>query len=84
VYAVGARLVVLAMSFVAKYPGNCAECGRTFQPGDEVEYRTVEGLPGSQIVALHDHTESALLDEVGHKPAGVCPQCFLVHVGDCF
>ena len=70
------------MSFAAKYPGKCGECGRRFQAGEEVEFR-YNDWSEREIVALHDHSDSALLDEIGKKPSEVCPRCFLVHKGEC-
>jgi hypothetical protein len=72
------------MSFAAKYPGTCGECGRRFQPGDQVEYQPGDDPSEDRVlVALHDHADSALLAEVGRKPSKVCARCFMVHAGEC-
>lgn len=61
-------------SFTARFPGICEECQEGFEKGDEVRY------DGDHLVhADPDDCEAA-------RPAPTaapCPECFMVHAGDC-
>lgn len=62
-------------SFSAKYRGLCAgECGETIRVGDEVVFVDNELM----------HTACVSDPAPGGRVESVCPDCFLVHTGECF
>lgn len=60
------------MSFPARHKGSCTECWEPINVGDFVEYNDKGGLV---------HTECPELERPEKEP---CPDCFLIHAGECF
>lgn len=85
------------MAFIARYPGECAKCGKRFRKGAFIQYdekdkvqhvgdcddATDDAPTGELEEREYDRSEYAHYEEVGRKPAGVCGKCFLVHAGEC-
>lgn len=63
------------MSFYARYFGTCAEpnCGQKIVPGEAVTYVDDE--------LVHEECPEKLPERPERPP---CPDCFLVHAGECF
>lgn len=71
--------------FPASYPGECPECGGDFIQGDRVRY-----------VQAHDEGpvhEECTIGSAGYtarkpRPSAIrtppCPECGLMHAGECF
>lgn len=65
------------MSFLAKWPGECADCGDTFISGTELMYdmdHNIVHCPTCPDVAL-------IRKALREQPA--CPKCYLIHKGEC-
>jgi hypothetical protein len=62
------------MSFQAKYPGRCGSCDERIDVGDEVRYDDDE--------LVHDRCKALAADEQGDLTK-VCPDCWLLHSGEC-
>lgn len=82
----------MTVSFVAKYDGRCGRCRLRFSAGAKVYYEEDEVVldhdcqdDGPPLAGGGDKYDEQLKasKEIGHKPKGVCPRCFLVHVGEC-
>lgn len=65
------------MSFQARYPGSCSNCGERFRPGAIVRYE-------DSVLVLDHECDQACGEDIGMKPENVCRRCFLVHNGECF
>lgn len=62
-------------TFTAKYSGPCAGCPNRIEPGQEV-VRDDEGLVHADC--------GPSIDQLGVAPdETVCPDCFMVHSGEC-
>ena len=60
-------------TFTARFAGICAGCDEEFEAGSEVMYEE------DQIV----HADPSECIRIAQENAP-CPECFLVHAGDCF
>jgi hypothetical protein len=59
--------------FVARYRGECADCGDRIEPGQQVTYVDDELT----------HADCADGTAPARRDPGPCPHCWLVHRGDC-
>jgi hypothetical protein len=60
-------------TFEAKFPGLCEDCGGGFEAGDEVRYQ------GDDLV----HADPDGCEAMKPVTGAPCPECFMVHAGDC-
>lgn len=61
------------MSFAAKYPGRCQDCGERFEAGD-------------QITILHYgtiHADCNAAAPTPERPVTICPKCWLAQPCGC-
>jgi hypothetical protein len=69
------------MSFTAKFPGQCGNCGAKFPAGVELCY--VDDV----LTLADEHDCEAKQPEdwesFGKPQTGVCNRCFTVHAGEC-
>lgn len=63
---------------VARYPGECADCGHRFMPGIEIGYRDGEG----ELCCGYCLDNPDLDDAI--PTCAPCPACRLTHAGECF
>lgn len=67
------------MTFNAKYPGRCGDCGERFDVGDFIKYNG----PG---LLVHSDCEWAAvtMDDFTLGPREtICPDCYTIHAGEC-
>lgn len=64
------------MSFEAKYHGRCVGCDERIEPGDQVEYNADEEL-------VHVHCDDQTDPDAPLRNERKCPDCFLIHAGEC-
>lgn len=65
------------MSFLASYPGTCAECSGRIKPGELIE----QTPPGGWAYSHVECPEVAELAAPASTP--LCPSCFIYHRGEC-
>jgi hypothetical protein len=61
------------MSFTAKYPGECADCGSDIVPGDDVSFDRNDDLVHRVCPDQPDDVAMGTL----------CDRCFCYHAGEC-
>ncbi len=59
------------MSFTARFPGRCPDCGEAIAPGDVVEYD--DRIPARVVHVDCDDTAPA----PSERPVAVCDRCWL-------
>lgn len=67
------------MSFIARFPGTCTECGDRIEPGDEVS--RAAGAGGYSHVTCPDSIEGR--DDRAALMQPRCGRCGLNHPGEC-
>lgn len=67
------------MSFPAKYPGRCADCGEAFPAGTEIGFNADDKTVHVGGCPEPEPTEMDL--RPGERP---CGSCQLVHRGECW
>ncbi len=63
------------MSFQARYSGQCAACGERIYEGARVEYE-------DDFLVHVDCPERVNVD-VPQRNERTCPDCYLIHAGEC-
>lgn len=66
------------MNFPARYDGWCSRCKTAITIGDTLTYTDDDG-------AIHAHCQAVEPDDplaVGKRET-VCPDCYLIHAGEC-
>lgn len=66
------------MSFTARYPGFCTACDERTHPGDEVDY-----LDGERTKIVHANCPELADLDAPQRNERQCPDCFLIHAGEC-
>lgn len=61
-------------TFTARFSGICEDCHEGFEKGDEVRYK------GTDLVHADSDDCLAAMPATAGAP---CPECFMVHAGDC-
>lgn len=63
------------MSFVAQYPGSCAQC--------ELEIKGTEVVYNSSGELEHRHCPGGVDDATPGRNERMCGECFTIHAGEC-
>lgn len=68
----------IPLSFEARYPGTCCSCGERIEVGDVIRYNADDEIVHARHEIIHARHERP--EEVLAPP---CPDCFMVHKGEC-
>jgi hypothetical protein len=63
------------MGFEASYPGKCGACGDRIHPGDQINY-----CDGATI---HAFCDDRVDPDEPRRTERKCPDCFMIHAGEC-